>query len=111
MEILGVREKSNTRGNDSTNRSCRKKNLNPGKSTAPQLRSPAFGTQIIKPHQEIKKYNLLNNSPTVRQDLHLGHRKHNKACVRLFFPEDNETNDSAVHKQIREQIKEPIDTR
>jgi hypothetical protein len=27
-----------------------------------------------------------------------------------FVPEDSETNDSAVHKQIRELIKEPIDT-
>ena len=27
-----------------------------------------------------------------------------------FVPEDNETNDSAVHKQVRELIKEPIDT-
>jgi len=27
-----------------------------------------------------------------------------------FVPEDNETNDSAVHKQIREQVKEPVDT-
>ena len=27
-----------------------------------------------------------------------------------FFPEENETNDSAVHKQIRELITEPIDT-
>ena len=26
-----------------------------------------------------------------------------------FVPKDNETNDSAVHKQIREQIKEPVD--
>ena len=27
-----------------------------------------------------------------------------------IVPEDNETNDSAVHKQIRERIKEPADT-
>ena len=27
-----------------------------------------------------------------------------------FVPEDNETNDSAVHKQISEQVKEPVDT-
>jgi DNA-directed RNA polymerase specialized sigma54-like protein len=27
-----------------------------------------------------------------------------------FAPEDNEINDSAIHKQIRELIKEPIDT-
>jgi len=27
-----------------------------------------------------------------------------------FVPEDNETNDSAVHKQIREQVKETVDT-
>jgi len=27
-----------------------------------------------------------------------------------FVPEDKETNDSAVHKQIREQVKEPADT-
>jgi len=27
-----------------------------------------------------------------------------------FLPEDNETNDSAVHKQIGEQVKEPVDT-
>jgi len=27
-----------------------------------------------------------------------------------FVPEDNETNDSAVQKQIREQVKEPVDT-
>jgi len=52
MKILGVREKSNTmRGNDNTNPGCRKENLNPGKSTAPQLRSPTLGTQFIKPHQ------------------------------------------------------------
>ena len=55
-------------------------------------------------------YNLLNKSPTDRWDLHLGRRKHNKAYVRLFFPEDNETNESAVYKQVRELIKEPIDT-
>jgi hypothetical protein len=28
----------------------------------------------------------------------------------IFVPEDDETNDTAVHKQIREQIKYPIDT-
>ena len=27
-----------------------------------------------------------------------------------FVPEDNETNDSAVYRQIREQVKEPVDT-
>jgi len=27
-----------------------------------------------------------------------------------FVPEDNETNYSAVHKQIREQVKEPVGT-
>jgi hypothetical protein len=27
-----------------------------------------------------------------------------------FVPEDDKTNDSAVHKPIREQIMEPIDT-
>jgi hypothetical protein len=27
-----------------------------------------------------------------------------------FVPEDNETNDSAVHKKIRELTKKPIDT-
>jgi hypothetical protein len=27
-----------------------------------------------------------------------------------YFVPDDETNDSAVHKQIREPIKEPIDT-
>jgi len=27
-----------------------------------------------------------------------------------FFTEDNETNDSAVHKQVRQLIKESIDT-
>jgi len=27
-----------------------------------------------------------------------------------IVPEDNKINDSAVHKQIREQIKEPVDT-
>jgi len=27
-----------------------------------------------------------------------------------FVPEDNETNDSAVHGQLREQIKEPVYT-
>jgi len=49
MKISGAREKSNTmKENDNTNRSCRKKNLNPGKSTAPQLRSPALGMQFIK---------------------------------------------------------------
>ena len=33
-----------------------------------------------------------------------------KHMLDYFVPEDNETNDSAVHKQIRELIKEPIDT-
>jgi hypothetical protein len=33
-----------------------------------------------------------------------------KHMLDYFVPEDNETNDSAVHKQIREQVKEPIDT-
>ena len=28
----------------------------------------------------------------------------------FFVPEDDETNDSAVHKQIREHINEPLDT-
>jgi len=27
-----------------------------------------------------------------------------------FVPEDNEANNSAVHKQIRQLLKEPIDT-
>jgi len=30
--------------------------------------------------------------------------------LEYFAPKDNETNDSAVHKQIRQQIKEPVDT-
>jgi hypothetical protein len=48
MKTSGAREKSNTmKENDNTNRSCRKKNLNPGKSTAPQL-SPILGMQFIK---------------------------------------------------------------
>jgi len=33
-----------------------------------------------------------------------------KHMLVFFVPKDDETNDSAVHKQIREQIKEPIDT-
>jgi hypothetical protein len=33
-----------------------------------------------------------------------------KHTLNYFVPEDNETNDSAVHKQIRERIKEPADT-
>jgi len=49
MKISGAREKSNImKENDNINRSCRKKNLNPGKSTAPQLRSPTLGMQFIK---------------------------------------------------------------
>ena len=32
-----------------------------------------------------------------------------KYMLDYFVPEDNETNDSAVHKQIREQVKEPVD--
>ena len=35
-------------GNDNTNGSCRKKNLNPGKNTAFQLRSPTLGMQFTK---------------------------------------------------------------
>ena len=57
------------------------------------------------------EYTLLNNSPTAWWDLHLGRRKHNKEYVTVFFfPEDNETNDRAVHKEVREPIKEPIYT-
>jgi len=49
MKISDTREESNTmKENDNTNRSCRKKNLNPGKSTAPQLRSSTLGMQFIK---------------------------------------------------------------
>ena len=33
-----------------------------------------------------------------------------KHMLGYFVPEDNETNDSAVHGQIGEQIKEPVDT-
>jgi len=33
-----------------------------------------------------------------------------KHLLDYFVPEDNEINDSAVHKQIRELINEPIDT-
>ena len=33
-----------------------------------------------------------------------------KHTLDYFVPEDNEINDSAVHKQIRELINEPIDT-
>jgi hypothetical protein len=33
-----------------------------------------------------------------------------KHMLHYFVPEDNETNDSAVHKQIREQAKESVDT-
>jgi len=33
-----------------------------------------------------------------------------KHILDYFVPEDDETNDSAVHKQIREQVKEPVDT-
>ena len=33
-----------------------------------------------------------------------------KYMLDYFVPEDNETNDSAIHKQIREQVKEPVDT-
>jgi len=51
MKTLGAREKSNTmRENDNTKRNCGKKNLNPGKSTAPQLRSPTLGMQFTKSH-------------------------------------------------------------
>ena len=60
------------------------KNLNHGKITAPQLKSRTLGTQFTNRVWEIKKYNLLNNSPTARWDLYLGCRKHNKAYVRLF---------------------------
>jgi hypothetical protein len=49
MKISGAREESNTlKENDNTNRSYRKKNINPGKSTAPQLRSPTLRMQFIK---------------------------------------------------------------
>jgi hypothetical protein len=49
MKVSGAREESNTmKENDNTNRSCREKNLNPGRSTAPQLRSPTLGMQFIK---------------------------------------------------------------
>jgi len=34
-----------------------------------------------------------------------------KHMLDYFVPKDSETNDSAVHKQFREQIKEPVDTR
>jgi len=30
--------------------------------------------------------------------------------LKYFVPEDNETNDIAVHEKIREQIKEPVNT-
>jgi len=33
-----------------------------------------------------------------------------KHVIDYFVHEDNQTNDSAVHKQVRELIKEPIDT-
>jgi len=33
-----------------------------------------------------------------------------KHTLNYFVPEDNETNDSAVHKQTGEQIKEPVNT-
>ena len=33
-----------------------------------------------------------------------------KHMLDYFVPEDNETNDNAVHKQNREQVKEPVDT-
>jgi len=33
-----------------------------------------------------------------------------KHTLDYFVPEDNETDDSTVHKQIREQVKEPVDT-
>jgi hypothetical protein len=33
-----------------------------------------------------------------------------KHTLDYFVPEDNETDDSAVHRQIREQVKEPVDT-
>jgi len=33
-----------------------------------------------------------------------------KYMLDYFAPDDNETNDGAVHKQIIEQIKEPVDT-
>ena len=33
-----------------------------------------------------------------------------KPMLDCFVPEDKETNDSAVHKQIREHMKEPIGT-
>jgi len=33
-----------------------------------------------------------------------------KHMLDYFVPEDNETNYSAVHKQIRERVKKPVDT-
>ena len=33
-----------------------------------------------------------------------------KHMLDYFVPEDEETNDSAVYRQIREQVKEPVDT-
>jgi len=55
-------------------------------------------------------HNSIINSPTAGRDLHLGHRNTTKHTLEYFVPEDDETNDTAVHKQIGEQIKEPINT-
>ena len=37
-------------------------------------------------------------------------QKEQQSMLDNFVPEDNETNDNTVHKLIREQVKEPVDT-
>ena len=113
MKILGVREKSNKkRGNDNTNEGCRMKNLNPDKSTALQLRSPNLGTQFIKQRSgKLRSTTCLTTLQQPDGTFTFDTESTTKHMLYYVVPEDDERNDTIVQKQIREQIKEPRDTK
>jgi len=99
------------RGNYNTNRSCRKKNLNPGKITAPQLRSPTLWNAIYKTASgKLRSKTCLTTLQQSDGTFTFDTESTTKHMLDIFVPEDDETNDSAVHKQIGQQTKEPKGT-
>ena len=104
MKTLGAREKSNTtRENDSTNRSCRKKNLNSGKSSSTE-QSNSWNAIYKILSGKLRSTHCLTTLKQSEWTFTLDAESTIKHMLHYFVPEDNKTNGSAVHKQIRDLI-------
>jgi len=112
MKTLGVREKSNT------TRGKRQYQLKLKDEKFKSWQKYCYSTEEYNPWNPIyKTASGKSRNKTCLTTLQqpdgtftLDTESTTKHMLDYFIPEDNETNDSAVHKQIREQVKEPIDT-